>query len=81
MENRINQVMELENGKKYVVVKQAIYKSHNYFVTARLTDDENDILEEYVIFEEVDYNGKKSVQKVTDGNVFNMIVKYVGLAD
>lgn len=81
MENRINQVMELENGKKYVVVKQAIYKNHNYFVTARLTDDENDILEEYVIFEEVDYNGKKSVQKVTDGNVFNMIVKYVGLAD
>lgn len=81
MENRINQVMELENGKKYVVVKQAIYKNHNYFVTARLTDDENDVLEEYVIFEEVDYNGKKSVQKVTDGNVFNMIVKYVGLAD
>ena len=42
MENRIHQVMELENGKKYVVIKQAIYKGHNYFVAARLTDDEEE---------------------------------------
>ena len=81
MENRINKVMELENGKKYIVLKQAVYKNNNYFVSARLTDDEKDILEEYVIFEEVEYNGKKSVQKVTDSNLFKLIVKYVGLAD
>lgn len=81
MENRINQVMELENGKKYVVIKQAVYKDHNYFVSARLTDDEQDILEEYVIFEEVDYKGKKSVKKVTDSNLYKLIVKYVGLLD
>lgn len=81
MENRINQVMELENGKKYVVIKQAVYKDHNYFVSARLTDDEQDILEEYVIFEEVEYKGKKSVKKVTDSNLYKLIVKYVGLLD
>lgn len=81
MENRINQVMELENGKKYVVIKQAVYKEHNYFVSARLTDDEQDILEEYVIFEEVEYKGKKSVKKVTDSNLYKLIVKYVGLLD
>lgn len=81
MENRINQVMELENGKKYVVIKQAVYKDHNYFVSARLTDDEQDILEEYVIFEEVEYKGKKSVKKVNDSNLYKLIVKYVGLLD
>lgn len=81
MENRINQVMELENGKKYVVIKQAVYKEHNYYVSARLTDDEEDILEEYVIFEEVDYNGKKSVLEVKDANLYKLVAKYVGLLD
>ena len=81
MINRINQVMELENGKKYVVFKQAVYKGHNYYVSARLTDDEEDVLDEYVIFEEVDYNGKKSVLEVKDADLYKLIAKYVGLLD
>ena len=81
MENRINQVMELENGHKYVVIKQAIYKGHNYFVSAKLTDDEEDVLDEYVIFEEVDYNGTKSVLEVKDPDLFKLVAKYVGLLD
>ena len=31
MENRINKVLTLRNGKKYVVLNQAIYKQNNYF--------------------------------------------------
>ena len=70
--------MVLENGKKYIVIKQAVYKCHNYYVSARLTDDEEDILEEYVIFEEVDYNGKKAVLEVKDADLYKLVAKYVG---
>ena len=81
MENRIHQVMELENGKKYVVIKQAIYKGHNYFVAARLTDDEEDVLEEFVMFEEVEQAGESAVLEVKDPNICKMVCKYVGLLD
>ena len=81
MENKIDQVIELENGEKYVIIKQAVYRGHNYYVSAKLTDDEEDILEEYVIFEEVDYNGKKSVLEVKDVELYKLVAKYVGLLD
>ena len=81
MENRINQVMELADGRKYVVIKQAIYKGNNYFVSMRLTDDEEDVLDEIVVFQEVEYEGQKSVQKVKDPNLFSVICKYVGVLD
>jgi len=77
MENRINQVMELANGKKYVVMKQAIYKDNNYYVSALLTDDEEDIIEEFVIFQEIG-NG---VKQVKDANLIELICKHVGLSE
>ncbi len=80
MTNRINQVMELADGKKYVIIKQAIYKGDTYYVSLRLTDDEENVMEELVIFEEVDINGQKSVKKVNDYNLAKLIFKYVGLS-
>ena len=79
MINRINQVMELANGKKYVVIKQAIYKRNTYYVSLRLTDDEENVMEELVIFEEVEINGQKNMKKVKDYNLAKLIFEYVGL--
>lgn len=79
MINRINQVMELANGKKYVVIKQAIYKGNTYYVSLRLTDDEENVMEELVIFEEVEINGQKNMKKVKDYNLAKLIFEYVGL--
>ena len=81
MENRINQVMELADGRKYVVIKQAIYKGNNYFVSMRLTDDEEDVTDEIIVFQEVEHEGQKSVQKVKDPNLFSLICKYVGVLE
>ena len=33
MENRINEVVELENGREYFILKQAVYQGHNYYVS------------------------------------------------
>lgn len=79
MENKIGQVMCLANGKKYVVMKQAVYKGNNYFVAALLTEDEEDVLDEIEFFQSIEVDGKESVQKVKDKNLIELISKHVGL--
>ena len=34
MENKTNQVLELANGKEYVVLRQVVYKGDTYYVTS-----------------------------------------------
>lgn len=81
MTNRINQVMELADGRKYAVIKQAVYKGNNYYVSLRLTDDEENIVDELIVFQEVDYKGQKSVEQITDQNLLKLILGYVGLLE
>ncbi len=81
MINRINQIMELANGKKYLIFKQAIYKNQNYYISVRITDDEEDILDELVVFKDVVYKDQDCMQKVDDPNLLTLIFKYVGLVN
>ena len=81
MINRINQIMELANKEKYLVLKQAIYKEKNYYVALQVTDDEENITEKVVVFEQVNVNGQESVQKVSDPSIATLVCKYVGLVD
>ena len=52
MENRINSILELNNGEKYVVLNQAIYQDRNYYLVAKVTDDEKDVTGEVKVCEE-----------------------------
>lgn len=88
MENRINKIMELVDGSKYIIMKQAIYKNENYYVAVRITEDETDVMdieeiesENLKIFHEVQYEGQLSVEEVTDPELFKLVVKYVGLEE
>ena len=79
MTNHIHEKMTLEDGKKYIVMKQAIYKNENYYVAVRLTEDEQDVKEEYKVFHEILVEGETRVEEVTDLSVFNLVLSYVGL--
>lgn len=88
MENRINKIMELADGNKYIIVKQAIYKNENYYVAVKINDDETDIMdienlqeENTKVLHELIYEGKPSVEDVTDPDLFELIIKYVGLEE
>lgn len=83
MINRINQIMELANKEKYLVLKQAIYKEKNYYVALQVTDDEENITEKVVVFEQVNVNGQESDSKrISDAKYRNFSNdKYVGLVD
>lgn len=76
MDNLINSVITLDNDEKYVVLNQAIYQGKNYFFVAQVTSDEEDVLEEFRLLEETEYNGEKSLQLVTDANIIDLLTKY-----
>lgn len=79
MTNHIHEKMTLEDGRKYIVIKQAVYKNENYYVAARLTDNEEDVVDEYKVFHEMDIEGETRVEEVSDQTIFNLIISYVGL--
>lgn len=79
MVNHIHEKMTLEDGRKYIVVKQAVYKNDNYYVAARLTEDEEDVVDEYKVFHEMIIDGENRVEEVSDNNIFQLILSHVGL--
>lgn len=78
MENRINSILELTNNEKYVVINQAIYKGTNYFLVARLTDDEKDLTGDIKIVEEKLKDGILGIELVKDVKLIELLTKYLG---
>lgn len=77
MENRINKIMTLKNGKKYVVLNQAIYKENNYFFVVGVEDNEEELTDEFRIIQEVNKDGKKFIKDVHDPDLINLLAKYL----
>jgi len=77
MENRINSVLELANGEKYVVINQAIYQDRSYYLVGKTTNDEQDLTGEIKIVEEVIENGVLGIRIVTDQKLLELLIKYL----
>ena len=78
MENRINSILELANGEKYVVINQAVYKGTNYFLVARISDDEKNMVGEIKIVEEKLKDGLLGIELVKDVKLLELLTKYLG---
>ena len=76
MENRIDSVLELENGEKYVVLNQAIYQEKNYYLVARLSEDAKQIEGEVKICEELLDDGVLAIKLVKDEKLIELLAKY-----
>ena len=76
MENLTNQILDLANGKKYCVLRQAVYKGNTYFLAAGVTEDEEDFTNDFVFLQKVEDNGLK-VKKVTDQAVIEVLAKNI----
>ncbi len=77
MENRINSVLELANGEKYVVINQAIYQDRSYFLVGKTTPDELNLTGEIKIVEEVMQDGMLGIRIVNDQKLLELLVKYL----
>lgn len=81
MENRINKIMTLTDGKKYIILNQAIYKENNYFFVVRVSDDLVNIEEEFRIIEEVKKDGKRYIRDVKDEKMIKLLSKYLQISN
>ena len=80
MENRINKIMTLTDGKKYIILNQAIYKETNYFFVVRVSEDLTNIAEEFRIIEEVKKDDKRYIRDVKDEKMIQLLSKYLQIA-
>lgn len=76
MENLTNQVLDLANGKKYFVLRQAVYRGVTYFLGAELTSDEENFKNEFAFLERVGDEGLK-IKKVTDPSIIEVLAKNI----
>ena len=77
MENRIDQLVTLANGKKYVIINQAIYQNNTYFYASEVTEDEENITGTFAIFEQIKQDGKEYLKLVTDQKTVQLLIKYL----
>ena len=78
MENRINSIFELVDGSKYVVINQAIYKDNNFYLLAKISDDEKDLTGEVAIAAEKMEDGVIGIELVKDVKLLELLTKYLG---
>lgn len=77
MENRINKILNLTNGKKYLVLNQAFYKGNSYYFVVGVTEDENDVTDEFRLLEEKEVDGKLHVTEVKDPETVKLLAEYL----
>jgi len=77
MENRINSVLELVNGEKYVVINQAVYQDKNYFLVGKTTDNAEDLTGEIKVVEEVIKDNTLGIRLVKDPKLLDLLIKYL----
>lgn len=79
MENLTNQILELGNGKKYFVLRQAAYKGETYYLCAEVTDNEEEFTNNFAFFQRVEVDGKFSVKVVKDKAILETLAKNIKL--
>lgn len=79
MENLTNQILELGNGKKYFVLRQAAYKGNTYYLSVEVTADEENFTNNFTFFQRVELDGKFNVKVVKDPAVLEVLSKNIKL--
>ncbi len=82
MENLTNQILELEEGKNYFVLRQASYKGKTYFLVVGVTPDEENFTNEFMFLEKVDSENDENlfdVEEVTDPAILEVLAKNIKL--
>ncbi len=81
MVNNIGKIFEINDGSKYIVSKQAIYKNDNYYVLVRVTDDESDLTEEVKFLKEVINGDTITLEPIEDEKLLKLIFKNLDLLE
>lgn len=79
MENLTNQILETNVGKKYFILRQAVYKGTTYFLAALVNNEETEFTNEFTFLERVDEDGLFILKPVTDNAIISILAKNIKL--
>lgn len=75
MKNRINKIISLDDGSKYMVIDQGNYNQKAYYFTSKLDEEEN-LTDNFTIMEIAMINGEEVVSTVKEEKVFHALIDY-----
>jgi len=73
----LNKIVVLENGKKYVLVNQAIYKGDSYYTGIVTTEDEEDVTGEFAFLKESKEGEDVYLEPVSDPEILKILLQYM----
>ncbi len=77
MENLTNQILILDSGSKYFVLRQALYKGVTYFFAVEVSENEEEFTNNFLFLERTDDNGNFGVKQVTDEEILSVLAKNI----
>lgn len=75
MENKIDKIITLDDGSKYMIMDQGNYNGKCYFLASEL-DNNEDLTDKILIFEETVENGERIVSTVIDEKILKALADY-----
>ncbi len=69
MEIKVNTIITLENGEKYVVLNETMYQNNKYYLVMGMDENKEVIQSKVAIFEQVKINEDVYVEKVNDSKL------------
>lgn len=79
MDNLTNQVLELANGHKYFVIRQAAYQGKTYYFGAELTENAEDFTNQFIFLERIEKDGQFLVVEVKNPEILSVLAKNIKL--
>lgn len=77
MNNRINQVVQLDDGNKYVILRQVVYKNESYYIASKIDEKNNPSPDEISFFHQIEVTGQLKLEEVTNNELMQYLYNYM----
>lgn len=77
MENRTNQVIELENKKEYLILRQVLYKNETYYVASEIKKDGEDFDKNMTVLKESVEGNDTYINIINNSEIIEIIMNNI----
>ena len=69
-----NQLITLDDGKKYIITEEKMYEDNKFYLMAGVKEDESDLNNQFQIAREVIFEGDTYLEEVDDPELLSKIL-------
>ena len=69
-----NQLITLDDGKKYIITEEKMYEENKFYLMAGVKEDESDLNNQFQIAREVIFEGDTNLEEVDDPELLSKIL-------